>query len=542
VPSKAGKTIESSVECFFRQVLNALKSGRNVVCPISSKSIVKQLHTYLISQSDMQSHDMQFYHSESSSNQLRIASMNPEIYWKDLRLLAYSPTISSGVSYELPTFHEKIAYFVNSPKTAGVDICVQQMMRVRLTSFPTTVYIQTPAPNITAFVTLKEVEDSLHARESWVRGVCPINSCLGSAREALWKKHDEDTQISVFDKRDVLYRIFMGHVTRKSMSQHAFTEMFVNAMRDDAGFDVVVERLVGLEVDLQDPLVKQMRKKVGTELISNLVLVDGKKLDELVANSWKNPDDRDADIKKQLIYNERMCAMRGLSPIKFPPPTPLEKLEEEDDTRPIDVSEGCTQIPENLENLFANVLNTRHVNASFARVFREECTREMVSSTLEESLDVRMAAVKGKDAMMYEMLVGTEWLGRNDMQETLRASQCWNLMKAVFGEDCMQHFSPHFSMDRAEFQSRVHLYLLAMSKKESKEFAKLFNIRNMAKVLEGDAKSRRLLLIFRKVLKVTCCIEYLTPKACDGKRNNVCFSLETYNADMELLKPYLAEE
>lgn len=107
------------------RVVDLLRGGKRVVVCSSTKKFTQSLGDFV--RENRPGTKMQVYNGDTGGVDLvDIATL-----WTKLDLLVYSPTITAGVSFEVPHFDSLVAYFVNSVYTPGVDIALQQMFRVR---------------------------------------------------------------------------------------------------------------------------------------------------------------------------------------------------------------------------------------------------------------------------------------------------------------------------------------------------------------------------------------------------------------------------
>jgi len=106
-----------------------LKVGQNVVITCSTKSSAACIAEAL--KRKLPHKKILLYHSES---ELKITIDNLHQFvkeWAECDALIYSPTITAGISFEVPHFHSLFAYIENSFMAPPVDGVLQQLFRVR---------------------------------------------------------------------------------------------------------------------------------------------------------------------------------------------------------------------------------------------------------------------------------------------------------------------------------------------------------------------------------------------------------------------------
>ena len=118
---KVIKVDDADENDFIEHVCNAIKKGKRVVCPVSSKALAEKLYDNVSSR--FPTKVIKRYDSESSRYELYTDSMDPNTHWANVDLLIYTPTIGAGVSFELKHFHLLISYFESSMHHASVSTC-----------------------------------------------------------------------------------------------------------------------------------------------------------------------------------------------------------------------------------------------------------------------------------------------------------------------------------------------------------------------------------------------------------------------------------
>ena len=99
-------------------------------------------------------------------------------------MVVYSPSISSGVSFTLAHFDVRVALFENITHTAQVDVCVQQLYRVRQTSTNKTyIYVNSPPVYPMPAITEERVQKELDSRDRYLLQVMKLDTW----RECPWR-------------------------------------------------------------------------------------------------------------------------------------------------------------------------------------------------------------------------------------------------------------------------------------------------------------------------------------------------------------------
>ena len=201
---------------FISHVCAELKEGNRIVCPVSSKSTGQKL--YDVAKTMFPELKIKFYHSESSRAELHRDSMNTNEAWKDVHLLIYTPTISAGVSFELPWFDKLIAFFESDLYHASVSTCFQQLFRVRqLLSGDMIIYT-----DVTEFTNLTVADDEI---ENHLQHKCKNVSRLFSSLT------DVDTNGDYCFKTDTMsFQILKNNILSRNKSLMYFTTILEKAL------------------------------------------------------------------------------------------------------------------------------------------------------------------------------------------------------------------------------------------------------------------------------------------------------------------------
>jgi hypothetical protein len=169
-------------------------------------------------------------------------AMDPDAAWAGCDALVYSPTIGAGVSFELPHFHQLIAWIEPSLEGATIDLAVQQLYRVRqLTTGAMTLYVQDTAgrdAEPTDYpIKSTDIEDWMDAKVGGT--VDYMSTQLAAQCKVLTTGHPDarapgGRQPSiVFDRRRLSYHVLKGIVYIKHKSLLHGTAILVHTLRTD---------------------------------------------------------------------------------------------------------------------------------------------------------------------------------------------------------------------------------------------------------------------------------------------------------------------
>ncbi len=265
------------------EVIKALKSGLKVVVPSSSRSFINDLVAAVKSQFN-DGVKIACYTRDTPRMVLEAAIQDPHAAWKEVDLLAYSPSITSGISFKEAHFDCLIGYMENHHMHPMVDSCLQQLFRVRqLSNVPEgrkwnmRVFINNTrkADQITHPVHLGIIEANQDKK---------ITYNLGMLDDGEWEvptymlELDEDDKIPsvpvsrkardtfmTYDKDRMSWTMVLGIIYMRNKSACCFTEIMENTLRNDYGIDIQVMKYVpdenhtiakqGKHTDFSGPIV-----------------------------------------------------------------------------------------------------------------------------------------------------------------------------------------------------------------------------------------------------------------------------------------------
>ncbi len=113
----------------IEKVMELIEKNKKVVVTSSTAQFTKDLETKI--KAKYPTKELFVYNSATDSEIKYEHSLDPHKYWSKADILIYSPTITAGVSFEIPHFDCLVAYMENSTFTPSVDLTIQQLFRVR---------------------------------------------------------------------------------------------------------------------------------------------------------------------------------------------------------------------------------------------------------------------------------------------------------------------------------------------------------------------------------------------------------------------------
>ena len=117
---------------FARTLLKDFYKGKRSVVVSSTKAFTVKLESALRSLCRKRVPRILVFNSDTDKEELTRHAENVDAEWTQVDILTYSPTISAGISFEKPHFHNLYGFLWNNPKTPSVDLMAQMLKRVRV--------------------------------------------------------------------------------------------------------------------------------------------------------------------------------------------------------------------------------------------------------------------------------------------------------------------------------------------------------------------------------------------------------------------------
>lgn len=112
------------------RVTDLLNQNKKVVISASTKSFTEKLANEIKTSCPIA--NIMVYNSNIAFDIIKKHAQDLHATWSQYDAIIYSPTISSGMSFELPYFDNLVAYLDNIPnRTPTIDLSIQQLYRVR---------------------------------------------------------------------------------------------------------------------------------------------------------------------------------------------------------------------------------------------------------------------------------------------------------------------------------------------------------------------------------------------------------------------------
>ena len=305
----------------IRAIINELQAGKKVVVPSSSKTFIKDLMARVAKLNEDgtgKTLRVASYTADTPPEELAKAIKDPHEAWRDLDLLAYSPTITSGISFKESHFDCLIAYAENSAKMPLIDAILQQLFRVRCLS---------DAPedghnganmrifvNDTRKVTPSDMPLSLATIERDLDR--KVRYKLGAFQDGKWEIPDYlldtgDTPtvpliykageiFPMYDKDRLSYIMLIGMIYLRNKSACYYTDILINTLRTDYGIQTNVTCYNEEDADNTEKAISRDANDSYIVPFCNELILPDRETAEVIRGTIYGPEEK-TDVK---IINE----------------------------------------------------------------------------------------------------------------------------------------------------------------------------------------------------------------------------------------------
>lgn len=235
-----------SSEDVAKHIIDLYSQGKRCVVASSTKGFTENLNYSLKRLSPENSQiKILVYNSGTDQEIIKKHAENPNIVWNEYDVLIYSPSISAGMSFELPHFHEFIGVFENRQYAPPLDTVLQMIFRVRqLIDGKMTFYIIDANEGSKANYpdTENDVDDFLQkdimtVSEYFNQTDIPfISDCPSTI---VYDKNKRPKL--VYDQGRLSYTILSGITLNKGKSINNFTEILKDTLEKEYNIDCVEE-------------------------------------------------------------------------------------------------------------------------------------------------------------------------------------------------------------------------------------------------------------------------------------------------------------
>lgn len=198
------------------QLTTSLKNGKNVVIISTSKKFLNRMEK--IAATLVASDQIMFYSSDKNHKRLMTDGLNANQNWKHLRVLGYTPVISSGISFELDHFDQLFIHC--GPKSCDYLSLFQMIFRVRqLRSGDMYMYIN-PQKNTypTKFAQIEKLMEDSHSEVHYVMG-----------ENYLYKKI-KPGYTYYYPIKDWIYQLYINNLIVRFRSENNFTKEIIRML------------------------------------------------------------------------------------------------------------------------------------------------------------------------------------------------------------------------------------------------------------------------------------------------------------------------
>jgi hypothetical protein len=195
---------------------------------------------------------------------------NVDTEWVNYDIVIYTPTITAGVSFEVPYFHSVYAMFTN--KSCGVESCLQMLARVRNLSANTiNVYLNCFNDNLPTDIS--EIEKCLYDRSSYFKDMPEL--------EQLDQLYDESGKYIYANTS--YFRLWLENMRVRNISHNNFARHFMGYIKVTGGR---ISELEELDDKAATDFACEFRaagKLIDAELYENIASLDATRLNKVTS-------------------------------------------------------------------------------------------------------------------------------------------------------------------------------------------------------------------------------------------------------------------
>lgn len=280
-------------EAFMQRLEALLKDGKRVVVACSSRTMVKK-----IGERVGKAYPTMLYTKDTDPAVLRDHLRDVNTAWKAYQLVVYSPTITAGISFEDEHFDCRMAFFENSMRTAPVDVCLQQLYRVRtVRDNETFIYVSLPA-TYSMPCHPWEVEALLDKFDTYLSRLDMVFA--GTSR------HFKDGRF-VLNRDNIFYEVLVGSTVNRHLSLNYFKEILEDTLRNDRGVKLTTAEFDGQKAEEEAQTEKKSKE---ARVITTYTVPSVEEADALKQARVSRPLTAE---ECQLLHNFRVARMYGIS-------------------------------------------------------------------------------------------------------------------------------------------------------------------------------------------------------------------------------------
>lgn len=449
------------------KVLAILDQGKRVVITSSTKRFVEELEAELKSHPTAKHKKILAFHSGNND----VKKIQGEAFIKSITecdLFIYSPTITAGVSFELPHFHELVAYIDNTFFTPPVDIVLQQMFRIRqlidgkMTLFLNNTFAHTLDP--TQYPTSSQDIDAFLDKD--------VNSIMNLyPNDSLCFESPTNVQgdVIAYDKDRLSYKLLRGILLNRNKSLIHFDKVLLNTLKEDYNIECNSEVIV-MNEDMIRKATELMKNLKGTMKnttqipFSDDVIITGEQYDELCKREKRGEKLTELELQQKWVYH---CAfeMWGVS---------------------------SNVVDSTFYDEFVGQANQKGIQKAIGKFFKMLRCKDMFTETVPE----HMSSFKRRLDMIKEYKeYNLELYKTNTRKYYERLIEGHRLMDALFGDQegykqrLMQ--GEEVCMSASVFYEKVKKYLKDLKTDEYDDLISIFDTRNSFQCREDVLETRK---------------------------------------------------
>jgi len=260
--------LTSNLGAFLVKLKVAVDCGDKIVVPTNSHKYALSLQKFI--ESHFPEVKIGLFDRYMSQEQKNKVFKNVDTEWVNYDIVIYTPTITAGVSFEVPYFHSVYAMFTN--KSCGVESCLQMLARVRNLSANTiNVYLNCFNDNLPTDIS--EIEKCLYDRSSYFKDMPEL--------EQLDQLYDESGKYIYANTS--YFRLWLENMRVRNISHNNFARHFMGYIKVTGGR---ISELEELDDKAATDFACEFRaagKLIDAELYENIASLDATRLNKVTS-------------------------------------------------------------------------------------------------------------------------------------------------------------------------------------------------------------------------------------------------------------------
>lgn len=278
----------------YDKIVKALEDGENIAIMANKKTDLENIKDLIAN--DFPDIDIGIYTANTDIKIKKEHMSDVNKYWKNKRVILYTPTITAGISFEEEWFDQIFALFTN--RSCDVLTCMQMLGRIR----------NVKSKNITIAFDVQSIycpitRDAIY--NDLTKGRLDIKNGIDGIRLQPNIEFDDDDeaelnseQLYKVDQTDHYYILWSYNQLASNISKRQFIQYMCKCIKE-TGASISVHNSIEGDFNKRATECKKLREEVEAKAIALTELIDD---DDAEALYQKFQDNEELDREEQLQY------------------------------------------------------------------------------------------------------------------------------------------------------------------------------------------------------------------------------------------------